>query len=129
VLIAWSVDRISRDGATGLLKLLERLDAAGAQFLSVREPYLDSTGPFRDVVLSLLGTFANMEKTRLRERVLAGLARARAAGVVLGRPRVHLALIEAGLGRVAAGESLPPVARNLGVGETTLRRARGRASA
>ncbi len=45
-------------------------------------------------------------------------------GVKLGRPSKHPALVEVALQRVAAGESMRAVARDLGIGATTLRRVR-----
>ena len=122
VLVAWSADRISRDGATGLLKLLERLDAAGVQFISAREPYIDSAGPFRDVVVSLLGTFAKMEKARLIERTRAGLQRAKAEGIRLGRPPVSEVRLAEARQHVAQGRPVAVAARLARVGEGTLRR-------
>jgi DNA invertase Pin-like site-specific DNA recombinase len=122
VVIAWSVDRISRDGATGLLKLLERLDAAGVRFISAREPYIDSAGPFRDVVVSLLGTFAKMEKTRLIERTLSGLRRAVSEGIRLGRPRVSDTRLREARRYVLDGHTVVAAARLARVSDSTLRR-------
>ena len=51
---------------------------------------LDSCGPFKDVVISLMATLAKQEKLRISERTKAGLQRARRAGKTLGRPRVDV---------------------------------------
>lgn len=51
---------------------------------------MDSCGPFKDVVISLMATLAKQERLRISERTKAGLQRARRAGKVLGRPRVDV---------------------------------------
>jgi DNA invertase Pin-like site-specific DNA recombinase len=55
---------------------------------SYTEQYLDSTGMFKDAVISIMATIAKQENLRRSERVRAGLTRARRQGVRLGRPQV-----------------------------------------
>ncbi len=86
VAVFWSLDRMTRAGVKDAIDLLYALDAAGVQFHSFREPYVNSLGPWRDAVIGLLATLAKLEKVRLSERTKAGLARARANGKRLGRP-------------------------------------------
>jgi len=127
VLVAWSVDRLSRDGATGLLKLLERLDAAGVAFITAQEPYLDSAGPFRDVVLALLGTFARMEKARLLERLRAARVRMEAAGKAWGRPRrMSPEQVERAQELREQGRSFRAIAVSMRVPRATVRRSLAR---
>ena len=52
---------------------------------SYQEPYLDSGGDFSDIVISVIATVAKMEREKISERTKAGLARAKAKGVQLGR--------------------------------------------
>ena len=68
-----------------LLSLLRRLKAAGVRLVSCRETWLDSGGPFGEVMAFLAGWAAGMESARKSERVKAALARKRAAGERLGR--------------------------------------------
>jgi len=68
------------------LQYLERLTSYQVGYKSFTEPYLDSCGTFKDVVISLLATMAKQERLRMGERVLAGLQRARQQGKKLGRP-------------------------------------------
>jgi DNA invertase Pin-like site-specific DNA recombinase len=86
LLLFWSLDRLSREGALATLKHLEVLSGCGIKYRSFTEPYLDTLGPFGDAIVSLLACIARQERTRLSERVLAGLNRARAAGRIGGRP-------------------------------------------
>jgi len=88
LVLFWSLDRLSREGVLETLQHLQTLTAAGVNWRSFTEQYLDSCGVFRDAVLSILATIAKQERVRLSERTLAGLARARRQGKRLGRPRV-----------------------------------------
>ncbi len=88
LVLFWSLDRFSREGVLETLQHLQALTAAGVNWRSFTEQYLDSCGVFRDAVLSILATIAKQERVRLSERTLAGLARARRQGTRLGRPSV-----------------------------------------
>jgi len=123
-LVVWSVDRFSRGGAGSCFAALGQIDAAGVDFISVKENYLDTSGPFRDVLLAFAATVARMERDRLIERTKAGLARARAQGRVGGRPRKHMPLIEAALKLLDDGASYDDVRKKYGVAASTLRRYR-----
>jgi DNA invertase Pin-like site-specific DNA recombinase len=87
IALFWSLDRMSRAGVKDAIDTLYSLEAAGVEFVSFREAYVNTLGPWRDAVIGLLATLAKMEKVRLSERTKAGLARARAEGRRLGRPR------------------------------------------
>lgn len=82
----------TREGALESLQYLNTLSSYGMGFLSFTEPYLDSCGIFKDAVIAILGTIAKQERLRIRERVRAGLNRARTQGTKsgkpIGRPRV-----------------------------------------
>jgi DNA invertase Pin-like site-specific DNA recombinase len=86
VLLFWALDRLTREGTLATLQYLERLTSYQVGYKSFTEPYLDSCGTFKDVVISLLATMAKQERLRMGERVLAGLQRARQQGKKLGRP-------------------------------------------
>ena len=71
----WSLDRFSREGVTETLNHLQRLGAAGVQFKSFTEQYLDSTGVFKDAIVAILAAIARQERGRFSERIKAGQAR------------------------------------------------------
>ena len=112
VLVFWSLDRLTREGALATLRYLEQLTGYGIGYRSFTEAYLDSVGPFRDAVIAILGCIARQERQRLSERVLAGLARAKREGRVGGRPKVIVSatkirrLADQGLGAVQIGAQL-----------------------
>ncbi len=86
VLICWRLDRLGRN-LRHLILLLEELQALGVAFVSLQEG-IDATTPAGKLQMHILGTIAEFERARIAERVKAGLARARAHGRRLGRPRV-----------------------------------------
>lgn len=88
LLLFFSLDRLSREGTLQTLQYLQRLTTCGVGYKSPTETYLDSMGPFSDVVISLLSCIARQERLRVSERTVAGLMRVRAQGRVLGRPKV-----------------------------------------
>jgi len=121
VLLFWSLDRLSREGALETLQHLQRLTAYGVAYRSFTEPYLDSLGAFRDGVISILACLARQERIRLSERTLSGLARARALGRVGGRPRLACDRNRV-LKLHAAGKSLAAISRELKVSKTSVHR-------
>ncbi len=86
VLLFWALDRFSREGVLETLNHLERLTAAGVQWKSFTEQYLDSCGVFRDAVIAILAVIAKQERLRISERVRAGMDRALTNGTRAGRP-------------------------------------------
>jgi DNA invertase Pin-like site-specific DNA recombinase len=92
LVLFWALDRLSREGVSETLNHLNRLSAYGVDWRSYQESYLDSCGPFKDVVISLMATLAKQERLRISDRTKAGLNRARRQGKVLGRPRVAVDL-------------------------------------
>jgi putative DNA-invertase from lambdoid prophage Rac len=124
VLTFFALDRLSREGALPTLTYLQRLDSYGVAWRSYSEPYLDSTGIFKDAVLAILAVIAKQERIRLSERTKAGLARARREGKTLGRPRVAA---DAAVIREMrqAGQSWSAIARQSGITRQTCKRLAG----
>ena len=87
VLVCWRLDRLGRN-LRHLILLLDELQALGIAFVTLGEG-IDTSTPAGRLQLHVLSAIAEFERERVRERVLAGLARARAQGSRLGRPRVH----------------------------------------
>jgi DNA invertase Pin-like site-specific DNA recombinase len=73
-------------------------------------------------MFQMLGVFAEFERAIVVERVNAGLARARAQGARLGRPRVGAEVERRARELRAAGKGTKAVARELGVGVGTVQR-------
>jgi DNA invertase Pin-like site-specific DNA recombinase len=90
LLLFWALDRFSREGVPATFKYLEKLNACGVDYHSYQQPFLDSCGPLKDVVVAMFAMLAKQERIRISDRTKAGLARAKRAGKVLGRPRVNV---------------------------------------
>ena len=86
ILVFWALDRLTREGTRATLNYLQRLESKGVGYVSYQEQWLDSTGPFKDVMISMFATLAKQERARISERTIAGLKVARAKGKRLGRP-------------------------------------------
>lgn len=84
-LVVYKVDRLARS-LSDLLRLLARLESLGVSFRSLTEP-IDTATPVGRMMLQILGSFAEFERSMIRERCAAGRAAARARGVHMGRPR------------------------------------------
>lgn len=84
-LVVWKLDRVARS-LVDLLAIQSRLKGIGACIRSLTEP-LDTTSPFGEFTFQVLGAVAQFERSMIRERVLAGMAAAKARGRQWGRPR------------------------------------------
>jgi DNA invertase Pin-like site-specific DNA recombinase len=123
LLLFWSLDRMTREGALPTLRYLEQLSSYGVKFRSFTEPYLDTLGGFGEAVVAILGCIAKQERTRLSERVMAGLERAKAQGRIGGRPTALTVNAQAEARKLrAAGLSFGVIADRLHVSKPTVMR-------
>ncbi len=121
VLIIWALDRLGRS-MFETIAAVQKLDRAHVELVSVREPWLDTGGPARALLLVIFAWVAEQERGRMIERTIAGMARARREGKSIGRPEKAIPMTLARSLR-AEGLSVRAVARRLKVPATTLRRA------
>src|SRR5262245_21000524 len=110
VVVVWRLDRLGRN-LKHLITALDELAALGMAFVSLNEG-LDWTTPAGRLQAQLLAMIAEFERERIRERISAGLARARNQGQRLGRRPQRIA--SEALQRVA-GLSVREAAKFLGV--------------
>jgi DNA invertase Pin-like site-specific DNA recombinase len=125
VLIVWALDRFGRSMVGNLNAVLE-LDRLGVQVISVREPWLDTGGPVRSLLVAIFSWVAEQERARLGERTRAGLERARARGARLGRPRRVITPAELELARELweeRGLTIRVIAQRMRIPRATLHRA------
>ena len=117
------LDRLARS-TRHLVTLAAELEALGVD-LVVLDQAIDTTTPSGRLLFHVLAAIAEFERDLIRDRVIAGLRRARAQGRRLGRPRTHP--IDLGEARelLAKGLSLRAVARRFGSHHTTVRRILG----
>lgn len=117
-----ALDRLHRS-MTGAINTVLECDRLGVPVLSVREGWLDTSGPARPLLTAIFGWCAEQERATLIARTKAGLQRARREGKRLGRPRISPLKVAAAVERVRAGASIRDAATAAGVNRETLRRA------
>jgi DNA invertase Pin-like site-specific DNA recombinase len=81
---AWSVCRLGRS-LPDLIGLLGELRSRDID-LYLHQQALDTSTPSGRMLFGMLGVFAEFERSMIRDRVMAGLDRARTSGKRLGRP-------------------------------------------
>jgi DNA invertase Pin-like site-specific DNA recombinase len=87
LILVWRLDRAFRS-VLDAAQALERLRAWGVGLRSYSEPWLDTTSPFGEALYYITVAYAQLERGILRERVKAGMERARRQGRRVGRPPV-----------------------------------------
>ena len=120
VVMTWSIDRLGRS-LRNLLKTIEHLEATGVD-LYFDQPNIDTTTPAGKLLFQVTGAFAEFERSMIQQRVNAGLARARAQGKRLGRPKIDQTTEWAICQALATGQGILKTAAQLGVGRGTVQR-------
>jgi len=86
LVLVWSLDRLSREGALAILELVHKLNIYGVKVISYQESWTEAPGEIGEILYALAGWVAKMESERRSERTKAGLQRALREGKKLGRP-------------------------------------------
>jgi len=120
---AWSVDRLGRS-LQDLIGFLQELHGAGVD-LYLHQQAVDTTTPGGKAMFQMMGVFAEFERSMISERVKAGLARTKAKGTKLGRPRTS-PKTEAQIMKLRSkGMGILKIGKELGVGTGTVQRVVG----
>jgi DNA invertase Pin-like site-specific DNA recombinase len=120
--VVHSMDRLARN-LDDLRKLVQSLTKRGIRIEFVKESltFSGEDSPMANLMLSVMGAFAEFERALIRERQREGIAIARQRGAYRGRKRSlsdeKLAELHR---RVAAGERKAVIARDLGISRETL---------
>ena len=120
VAMAWAIDRLGRS-LIDLLGTIQALEACGVD-LYLDQQSIDTTTPAGRLIFQITGAFAEFERSMIRQRVRAGLKRAKEAGKRLGRPRIPAELQKRIQGQLRAGKGMLAIARDLGAGTGTVQR-------
>jgi len=113
VVVVWKFDRFARS-VHQLASALVEFQALGIDFVSVTEA-IDTGTPAGRLVFGVIASVAEFERELIRERVTAGLRRAQARGVKLGRPTLHGDVVAHVRRLRAAGTPLRQIARELSI--------------
>src|SRR5271167_1907055 len=112
VVLVAAFDCVARS-AKHFLQLMDEFENVGIVFVSRREN-VDTSGPLGRLFLTLIGSIAELESDLIRERVLAGMRRAKLDGVRIGRAPMNIdrgAIVRDRIG----GMSLTAVAKKWGI--------------
>ena len=120
VVLAWALDRLGRS-LMDLLDTLSELEASAWRWCCTSRRSTPRP-PAGRMFFQVTGAFAEFERGMIRSRVIAGLERAKARGVRLGRPRTGAKVEAAIRARLVAGEGIKKVAKAVGVGNGTVSR-------
>lgn len=122
VVMAWSIDRVGRS-LVDLLSTIQHLEAVGVD-LYLDQQHIDTTTPTGRLLYQITGAFAEFERSMIRARVNAGLARAKAQGKRLGRRPVSTDVVERIREQLASGTGIVRTARLVGCGVGTVHKVR-----
>ena len=120
--VVHSMDRLARN-LDDLRRLVQGLTRRGVRIEFVKEQltFTGEDSPMANLMLSVMGAFAEFERALLRERQREGIALAKKRGAYRGRRRALSPEQTTKLRqRVAAGEKKATLARELGVSRETL---------
>ncbi len=121
IIMVWAIDRLGRSLANVATCLAELREQNVAAF--ILQQNVDGTTSSGKAMLGMAAVFAEFERDMLRDRIHAGLARARAQGKKLGRPTSVTVRTEKHIRTLRAkGHGMLRIARELGCGVSTVQR-------
>ena len=82
--VVYAIDRLGRN-TVDVLETVESFKAEGVAVVSIREGF-DLSTPMGKAMLTMLAAMAELERSNIKARQMAGIERARAEGKALGRP-------------------------------------------
>jgi DNA invertase Pin-like site-specific DNA recombinase len=118
IVVCWKLDRLFRS-LKDIVTLLHEFEEINVEFISIKD-HFDLTTAAGRMLMHVISAFAEFEASLIRERVKAGIANAREAGVILGRPKSIdvdevLRLHEKGL-------SMGSIAKIMGIAKSSVHR-------
>lgn len=122
-LYVYRLDRLSRRGIRDLLEIVQDLDKACVELVTIADGF-DLSGSARDVVLAVLAWAAQMERAAIAERITAARVRVEGEGRSWGRPpRVTPSMLSEAKKLARDGKSIREIAETIRVSRATVSRA------
>lgn len=118
-IVVWKLDRLARS-LRQLIEIVDDLSKRGIGFKVLTGAPIDTTSPHGKLVFGIFGALAEFEREQTLERVEAGLAAARAAGRVGGRPSLSEGEVAEIHQRLARRESWSTICQAMGISRSTL---------
>ncbi|MBP0938722.1 recombinase family protein [Pseudomonas alliivorans] len=119
-LVVSAVDRLGRD-TLDVLNTVEVLQAKGVSIISKREGF-DLGTPMGKAMLTMLAAVAELERSNIKARQMAGIERAKAEGKALGREKV-IDDAQVSAWRVVQGASIKATAEHFSISVASVKRA------
>ncbi len=118
-IIVWKLDRLARS-LRQLIEIVDDLNQRGIGFKVLTGAPIDTTSPHGKLVFGIFGALAEFEREQTLERVEAGLAAAREAGRVGGRPSLSEDKVTEIRQRLARKESWSTICQAMSISRSTL---------
>ena len=120
VVMAWAIDRLGRS-LIDLLGTIQTLEVCKVD-MYLDQQAIDTTTPAGKLMFKVTGAFAEFERSMIRQRVRAGLKRAKDEGKQLGRPKIAPALERRIQSQLRGKKGILAIAKECGVGTGTVQR-------
>ena len=120
--VVHSMDRLARN-LDDLRRLVQQLTKRGVRIEFVKEclTFTGEDSPMANLLLSVMGAFAEFERALIRERQREGIALAKQRGAYRGRKKaLSTEQVEELQSRASAGEQKAKLAREYGISRETL---------
>ena len=121
VVAVFDLSRLTRGGPGQAFIYIERLKNSKVEFWSATEEHFRTSGPVGDLFIAIAAHIAEMERTTIRNRIRAGIERARRKGEPIGRP--HQIVDRSKIATLRAiGKSIREIGRELRLSKSTVER-------
>lgn len=114
--LVWKFDRFARS-TKELINALEEFKALGVDFISFKEN-IDTSTPAGKILFTMISAFAEFEREIIKERVRAGMEKAKLKGIRLGRPKIPPFKIAALQELRAKGVAYKTICKKLGISKS-----------
>jgi DNA invertase Pin-like site-specific DNA recombinase len=114
--LVWRFDRFARS-TKELINALEEFNNLGVDFISYKEN-IDTSTPTGKILFTMISAFAEFEKSIIKERIIAGMEKAKAKGIHFGRPKIPEFKIKEALKMKAKGADYIEICNKLGISKS-----------
>lgn len=122
ILLVWKLDRFCRS-LKDLIVTIDELENLNIDFVSYKDTQFDTTSPSGRLVFNIIGSVAEFEREIIRERVIAGLDKAKRKGKTLGRKKkLSSALLDKAKKMRGQGLTWKAIGKKLDLNESTIRK-------
>lgn len=116
VVLVWKFDRFARS-TRELINALEEFNNLRVDFISYKEN-IDTSTPAGKILFTMISAFAEFERAIIRERVIAGMEKAKSRGIRIGRPKIPPFTIEKALEMKQQGAGYKEITKKLKISKS-----------